>query len=145
MRNLMIFSAVLFLFSCKLDKEALNTEKAMRDEIYAIHDDAMPKMGELNRLKRQLKKVRPNYASDSVIDRQILDVVLMLENADEGMMTWMAAFKEPAKLRKAKSHEEIMAYLNSEKEKISQVRTDMFDSIETAKALLATLETSEQQ
>ncbi len=141
----MIFSAVLFLFSCKLDKEALNTEKAMRDEIYAIHDDAMPKMGELNRLKRQLKKVRPNYASDSVIDRQILDVVLMLENADEGMMTWMAAFKEPAKLRKAKSHEEIMAYLNSEKEKISQVRTDMFDSIETAKALLATLETSEQQ
>ena len=145
MRNLLMISIVLFLFSCQSGNEERNAEKQIRDEIYAIHDDVMPKTSEIHRLKRQLKKFPDQNVADPVVKKQILETVVILEKADEGMMSWMNSFKEPAKLRKAKTHEEIMVYLDEEKAKISQVRSDMLNSIETAKALLATLKPEDKK
>ena len=143
MRKLIISTlsllSILFLVACQADSAERKAEKIMRDEIYAIHDDVMPKNSEINRLKRQLKKFPEDKIPDPVVQQQIRETILQLEQADDGMMSWMNNFKEPAKLRSAKTHEEIMVYLENEKKTIAQVRTDMLESIVAAKALLASL------
>ncbi len=140
MKNLLMIASLLFVFGCQINRSEINEEKILRDEIYAIHDEAMPKTAEIHRLKRQLKKIPDQNIPSEIEKKQILETIVLLEKADDSMMSWMSSFKEPAKLRKAKSHAEIMVYLNEEKNKISQVRTDMYESIEKARALLATLQ-----
>jgi succinate dehydrogenase flavin-adding protein (antitoxin of CptAB toxin-antitoxin module) len=133
------FYALVLLASCQSNDADRMAEKALRDEIYAIHDEVMPKTSEINRLKRQLQKWPDEKLTDPAIKNQVQENMALLDKADEGMMSWMNNFKEPAKLRNSKSHEEIMVYLEAEKVTISQVKSDMLGSIESAKALLATL------
>jgi len=57
-----------------------------------------------------------------------------LNDADEAMMTWMAAFKVP----EDKTQEE--AYLLLEKEKIKQVSVLMYASMESAKKMIDSLQ-----
>jgi HSP90 family molecular chaperone len=140
----------LLFFACgnnngNTGDSALNKEEDKRkDEIFVIHDEVMPKMGEIHRLGRDLKKqVMSNPQLDQAMKDQVAQVVLQLEKADDGMMSWMAEFQQPSKLRDSKSHEEIMQYLDAEMKKVQQVKTDINSSIEAGKKLLSSLNNRE--
>lgn len=130
--------AFALLFSaCNSQQQA---EELLEEEVYAIHDEVMPKMSEIQRLARQLRGIQNDSLSIDPARRiQISEVVFQLEKADEGMMAWMNAFKQPGTLRSSKSHEEIMAYLAGEKIRMEKVKSDMLTSIDAAKALLQSL------
>ena len=59
------------------------------------------------------------------------------------MMGWMNNFTAPEKMRDTKSHEEIMAYLQSQKVEITKVRDTMNGSIAAVSYTHLTLPTSD--
>ncbi len=147
------FIAFLFFFSfgCannpgqhSAQKEAVNpqlaAEDSLRDVVFEIHDAVMPKMAEINRLQRELRKWKEAHpGADPQLSEQLLKTLDWLTKADEGMMNWMAEFKQPTSLRDTLSHEAIMNYLAAEQEKVQAVYDDINGSIEAAKGLLQNL------
>ena len=102
-----------------------------------VHDEVMPKMGEINNLRKKLIKLsKSGQVGDTIQLSTIQEAIEYLEKADDGMMDWMGEFKSPSKLRGKKSHEEIMTYLKSEKVKVEKVKYDMLTSISTATEIL---------
>lgn len=145
MKNLLSFCSIALLTfllnACGSDDPNHLLQNELRDEIMVVHDEVMPKMGDIHKLKKNLKKI----AGDEQMQAgdPIFDMLAQLENADEGMMSWMAEFKQPSKLRGSKTHEEIMAYLAEEKLKIEKVRDEMLSSIAEGTELLESFSKAE--
>ncbi|MCU0348517.1 MAG: hypothetical protein MUC59_16380 [Saprospiraceae bacterium] len=127
--------ACLFLMTIALGCSNANAEKenALRDEVFVIHDEVMPRMSEIVTMKGKLK----DFQMDSTLSIEANALTVRLEKAEEGMMDWMNKFTQVEKLRESKNHEEIMAYLEAEKQRISKVSDDMNSSIEAAERFLA--------
>ncbi|MCG8475184.1 MAG: hypothetical protein MI784_06895 [Cytophagales bacterium] len=109
-------------------------EQALFQEVMAIHDSIMPEMGTIMKYKRQLKKENDSLSALSGTKSQttILNKkIRLLDSADKAMMHWMHAFDSKKTVNHP--HEEIMKYLNGEKEKIQQVKKLMEESIRKAK------------
>lgn len=121
-----------FLFSCGGEQKAKVVDPAQKlyDEVIAIHDDVMPKMSDIHRLKKEL---RTKMKNDSLAPDHtaILDALKDLDMADDGMMDWMAELKVP-EAEPAKT-----TYLNEQMVAIKKVRDDMLSSIENAKKELS--------
>ena len=114
----------------------------MYKEVFAVHDEVMPKISEVNRLSRELKKwsAGEKLPLDSTMKARVSQVILQLEKADEGMGQWMSEIQDPGDLRPSKSHAEIMQYFEDEKTRVGKVKTDILDGIQTGIGLLDSLE-----
>jgi hypothetical protein len=104
----------------------------------AIHDDVMPKMGELSTLAGQLKQI---IATDSTLTEtertKIESAITRMALAEEGMMDWMATFRQPEMLRGKMENEAILQYLEAEKQKINDVSVQIRSGIEDGKQLIS--------
>ncbi|RDB03816.1 hypothetical protein [Runella aurantiaca] len=141
MKNIIIaFGIVLFASACSEEKGSVEqTEK----EVFVIHDEVMPKMGQLMELKTGLSKeisaidslvkINPN---DSLQKRkeEALALSVALNEADQGMMNWMHDYNGDS--LKALSGEEAIKAMNAEKTKISAVRDKMLESMAKAEQFL---------
>lgn len=107
----------------KLDKPE---HHPMYQEVIDIHDKVMPEMSRIHSLKRKLKALD---VAESERD-SVLYLVQLLDDADEGMMSWMATFDEPqdTSLR--------LNYLKEEKQKIQKVSDDMYHAMEVSDSYL---------
>ncbi len=122
------------LFSCGgSSNPAFEQEDALRNEVFAIHDEVMPKMADIVRLKGNLV----DFKTDATNEAEVKTALVQLENAEDAMMSWMNNFKAPEKMRDSKSHDEIMGYLQSQKVEITKVRDTMNGSIATAERILS--------
>jgi hypothetical protein len=122
------------LFSCGgSSNPAFEQEDALRNEVFAIHDEVMPKMSDIVRLKGNLVE----FKTDAANEAEVKGALIQLEKAEDAMMSWMNNFKAPEKMRDLKSHDEIMGYLQSQKEEIAKVRDSMNGSISTAERILS--------
>ncbi len=118
--------ASLFVISCK--HQHGESTSPLYKEVMAIHDAVMPEMATIHKLKKELKTIK-TPASNDVILHQIKN----LDDADEAMMSWMAAFKIP----EDKTNE--TTYLESEKVKIQQVSDRMFAAMKAAASTIDSL------
>ncbi|MCF8243977.1 MAG: hypothetical protein K9J37_01100 [Saprospiraceae bacterium] len=125
--------AVILLSSCGGPNPEFEQEESLRNEVFVIHDEVMPKMSDIVRLKGGLMEMK----TDTTIDAEVKATMSQLEKAEDAMMGWMNNFTGPEKLRESKSHEEIMAYLQNEKLEITKVRDAMNNSIGTAERILS--------
>ncbi|MDX1683955.1 MAG: hypothetical protein R3275_01900 [Saprospiraceae bacterium] len=122
MRFHLITALVLITLSCQ--------EKGnhpLFDEVMAIHDEVMPKVSDMSKLSRELKKEKQNLQDSSMIaryDQRIRE----LNEAEEAMFDWMRDFDA-----KRKTDE---AYLKKEKKNIKEVSELMLSSISNAQKLL---------
>lgn len=136
-----IVCSIWLLASCGGGNKAAEQKKQQDDlakEVIAIHDEVMPKMGELISLR---KKVR--QTSDSLTVKagegfeqkaaEAAEIITALEAADQGMMDWMHEYNGGQGLYE---HDAIMEYLQAEKEKITKVKQDMNGSMDRAKQFL---------
>ena len=139
-----VFTFVIFAFilaACGANKaeEQKKQQETLAKEVMDIHDEVMPKMGELVSLKKQVKQLVNNWTADSLNtsnDVKITEagtLIEKLEAADKGMMDWMHEYNGGQGLYE---HDLIMEYLNAEKVKITQVKTDMNASMDEAKQFL---------
>lgn len=142
-QNLLFLLSLLFLATaCGNNVEQLKAEEdKLASEVMEVHDEVMPKMAEINRLSRELDKyyeANKETISDE-LDGQIELVQRELEKADDGMMGWMANYRQPEALREEKTHDEIMTYLQEQKALISEVAGQINSSIEEAQKLKESL------
>ena len=126
--------------ACKGETSKSNTEAKVVDPytmegVMAVHDEVMPKMGQMAKLSSALKPLAD--ASPAGPEAKAIED---LKVAHEAMMTWMKEIGDTF------THEEIMkgAALNDEKkealrieaDKIAEVKRLMLESIANAEALL---------
>lgn len=134
------FALLLFAFACSKQTEHNHSETAvdsdnpnqvLYDQVMDIHDEVMPRMDDIERLKRELKEEITN-TPDMVSERkaQLEQVISNLDSAGTAMMDWMHKFNP---LPDSADQEEAREYLENEMEKIKKVRDQMNESIEKAK------------
>jgi hypothetical protein len=124
--------------------EPMNPKEARQDSLFremmAIHDDVMPEMDNIMKLKRALNDKMDslqNAQGEAAISTDSLkQVVQSLEAADDAMMNWMRSNDFEFE---GMSHEEIMQELRTEQQNITVVRDMMLNSIEQARKTLAEL------
>jgi len=127
MRKFMILAfvtLVTFATSCKAEKES----KQMK-EVMAVHDEVMPKMGQLG---------MENDSTD--IGKQYKEARIDLQEANEAMMSWMQGFGDrftPDEILNGKElPEQKQKWLDEEEEKVKAMREQINSSIEKAQGLL---------
>lgn len=130
-----LFLPLLLLAACVSPKQK---EENLAKEVMAIHDEVMPRMGEISsyrrELKQKLKAQEFQFSAETRIEREKMErLVMKLDSADKGMMDWMHNYNGGKDLY---SHREIMDYLDAEKKKISEVKTYMESTLDETKKYL---------
>ena len=131
----LLFISCLFIFiSCKKEKKEKATTQM--EQVMVIHNEVMPKMGQLGKLVGQLKPMADSLGTDSPEAKAMRD----LQEANQAMMDWMQNFGDKFE------HEEIMEgkelseekkqWLNEEEVKVKEVKEKINSSIANAEALL---------
>ena len=120
----LLIALLIFGNSCKeYDQE----QQQLWDKVMVVHDEVMPKMGELHQLKKQLKKQEQNPTQQEAIQ--------VIEAAQDAMMDWMRNYKSMSVLSKL-GHAEAIAYLQKEQERVAKVKKMMLESIDKGNALI---------
>jgi hypothetical protein len=121
-----------FGISCNDDKKA--DESKLNKEIMAVHEEIMPKMGEINRLKRQLGRYKDLVSDDNAeMKDSLINSILMLSKMEDGMSDWMDHYKYP---NPEVSHDEMIKYLTGQRDSVKQLSNDIFMSIAVANGFL---------
>ncbi|WP_332913450.1 hypothetical protein [Algoriphagus boritolerans] len=113
----------------------MNAEK--RAEVIAVHDEVMPKMGQLKSFeKRALQRADELTAMDpidSVKVQEMKNLALELDQAYEAMFTWMRQYDSEDGER---TPEEVKAYLDEQMVSVSEVNRLMKATLTKADSLL---------
>lgn len=129
-----LIAVVLMGTAC--EPSAQNQAKTLHEEVMALHDSSMAKMGDLYTHRKELLRLQDSLpAADSARQRGVRYGVSKLLEADEHMMQWMRAYRIPD-LQKPK---EALLYLQDEREKIQKVRQEIEQSLKVADSLAAQL------
>jgi hypothetical protein len=127
-----ITAGFMLLMGCNTEPN-LEVQK-MYDEVMAVHDKVMPKMGELNRLKRQLNAFKNTVPDENAnLKDSLINSILILSKSEDMMDTWMTNFDYP---KKDASDKENLTYLSAQKDSISKVSDDIFMSLAIANGFL---------
>ncbi len=122
------------------------TVKETENEVFAIHDEVMPKIDDIMKLRKQLKnriasldslKASGSAATTLRTDEEKEQASRLHRNldvADSLMMDWMSRYNGDtlAKL----SSDEALRYLNGQKDQITDVKSKVNTSIEQARQFL---------
>ncbi len=132
----LIFSLLLFIQSCGPSQADLNRER--RAEVMALHDEVMPKLGQLKTLeKKAIQKASELAAEDSLNTEQIKkyeSLATELDQAYEGMFVWMRQYELD---EEGKSPEEIKVYLDEQMILVGDVNTSIKSVLAKADSLFA--------
>lgn len=126
------FTSIIFI-SVLLGQCAGGTKNAeiesLHDQVMEIHDEVMPKMRDINQMKKKVRKL-----SSTVDETVIMGHINLLDEADEKMMSWMAQYRKPS----TKDVEEAKNYLSEQMILIKDVKETMLKAIADAQNLVDT-------
>ena len=138
---LMFVGFSLSLSACADNREKSEEEKSdhlldLQDDVMAIHDEVMPLNNDLRVKANELMAYTEKKGEelDEAKQREVRTLVERLENAREGMMTWMNDWSETD--RDGMEYEDAVKYFEREKERITEVAEKMRSSREDAKKFL---------
>lgn len=125
---------LVILGACQTTPKEEVDLKALKNEVFDIHDEVMPEMGNLRRVRRDLM-----LQADSIKDLDSARAAFLIEASDnldaanESMMNWMRNFDPNFE----GTDEEVLTYLTEKREGIIQVRDDMLESLEAGQKILS--------
>jgi len=133
-----------FLISCG---SGIDTQ-ILRDEVLDIHDEVMPKMGQVMSLRKKVRAksqeilLTENFDQIKVSDLD--SIAEALELANKEMMSWMNDWTKnsssyldvEAKPKEGVKFEEVVKFLEEEKKRVLKIKTDLNEAISAAKAIL---------
>jgi hypothetical protein len=135
MRVLILALLFIGLQSCKETKKVEEGPTQM-EEVMAIHDEVMPKMGTLSKLVADLKAKVDTTAAGKEYEVAMKD----LQEASKSMMDWMKGFGDRFDSDEILEGKELspekQEWLNEEEEKVIALKEQINTSIEKAEALL---------
>lgn len=132
----------VFLISMIMFAACGEKKKSAKDQLYdkvmAVHDEVMPKMGDMSKYKKQLKaKIEELTEAGADVNAEKIDelnkAVEGLENSHEEMMNWMREFDGDFE---GMVEKEIMDYLNDQIRKIESVAKTTNTALKSAEQLL---------
>jgi len=110
----------VFAVSCGDKKKEAKDE--LYDKVMAVHDEIMPKMGDIMKFKKQLQeKIDALSKADQVDSTKISELeqaIADLDHSHEEMMGWMRQFDNDFE---GMVNEDIMTYLTKQMDKIKKV------------------------
>ncbi|WKZ58979.1 MAG: hypothetical protein QY309_14025 [Cyclobacteriaceae bacterium] len=111
---------------CGQKKAEEDPNKVLYNEVMDIHDEVMPSMDELYRLKKDLEEKIKN-SPDLVEDKkqQMEQTVLLLDSASKSMMSWMREFS-PEEYEKEAQRD----YLEKELKRVQTVKDVMLKALD---------------
>ena len=132
-----LFSSFLILLFSMLVLACANplieANKEMRAQIIGVHDEVMPKIGQLMSLeKKALAQADSLFAQDSTATTDIeamRSLAGQLNQAHEGMFVWMRQYSLD---EEGKTPEELKTYLDEQLVKVNQVNADIKAALEQA-------------
>lgn len=138
-----LLTVATFLLACKSDEDAV---KKAENEVFAIHDEVMPKIDDVMKLRKRLNQRIARLDSASVgssaagtlrTDEEKEQARLLsrnLTNADSLMMGWMSHYNGDT-LTKL-SPDDALRYLSDQKDQITDVQTKLNTSVDQARQFL---------
>ncbi len=140
--RILFFLLTAFTFSAC--NQGADQVAELEKEVLDIHDQVMPRMGEIMALKKgltqkiaQLDSLQQEGASSTTLAQerqQALDLTTRLSRADSLMMGWMYDYKGDSV--KALPAGEALEYFRLEKDKIAHVQEVTTSSIQEAREFL---------
>jgi transposase-like protein len=131
----LIFSLILFFQACGPSQEELNAKQ--REAVIAVHDEVMPKMGQLKSFeKKALQKAEEFAAMDSTDTAKVEEMkalALEMDQAYEAMFVWMRQYDTEDGER---TPEEVKVYLDEQMESVTEVNRLMKAALTKADSLL---------
>ncbi len=124
------FFIIFGIVSCKPSVSPENEK--LYAEVMRVHDEVMPEMGTIHKLRKKLKAEIKNGNIDSDLKDKYWGIIEELDQADDGMMLWMKGFKLP----EGENFEIQKKYLLKEQDKIKEVDRSMRNAIEKAKKMI---------
>ncbi len=107
--------------------------KEIKNQAIEVHDEVMPLMGDLRRVRKELMLMADSTVSiDSLKAETLTAAVTNIANANESMMQWMREFEPEFE----GTDEEVIKYFKDQKVAIEKVKEDMLSSLEKGKELL---------
>lgn len=134
-RFCLIFSLILIFQACEPNQKELNDLR--RSEVIAVHDEVMPKMGQLKSLEKKALLRAEEYATmdsvDSVKVQEMKVLAVELDQAYEAMFVWMRQYETEDGER---SPLEVKTYLEAQMVSVSEVNQLMKTVLTKADSLL---------
>ncbi|KYG77642.1 hypothetical protein AWW68_02390 [Roseivirga spongicola] len=129
--SLLLFVLTLFV-SCGSGFDA----EAEKNKIFDIHDEVMPKMGELMSLKRKVIEKASEVNAENASELQ--NIAQELDEASEGMMSWMRDWSKNSQqyMEMKNGTEAQKEYLAAEMERVIDVKEAINTSMAKAKEAL---------
>ena len=131
------FVFTLFIFFQSCGNKQVEKNKVQREQIIAVHDEVMPKMGQLKSMeKAALQKVEELQSSDVPNLEKIeslKNLASQLNLAYEGMFVWMRQYNTEDG---EQTPEEVKAYLEEQLLLVSKVNEDIKVVLDQAEQLL---------
>lgn len=103
------------------------TEKPLYDQVMDIHDEVMPKMNDLYKLKKHLKDSIANTPDMPGEQKEKFEqTILLLDSAGNSMMVWMREFNPPDQ----KDKEAFQKYMEAELVKVTEMREHVMRTLD---------------
>lgn len=145
MKQLLIASSFLIILSCGktsdhndhdqgTSENSDNPNQALYDQVMDIHDEVMPKMEDMYKLKKDLQdKIANSPAMVEEQKKELEGMIANLDSASNAMMDWMHNFNP---LPDSVDQEAAREYLENEMERIKKVRDQTNETLEKAKTIV---------
>ena len=122
--------------SCKNENKESATEKSQMQEVLAVHDEIMPKMGTVGNLINQIEvKIKETDSTEALVTAS-----KDLKDSHKAMMDWMKGFGEHFDSDEILNGKELtsdkLKALDEQEAKIKALRDKMNSSIANAQNLL---------
>lgn len=131
----LVFTLFIFIQAC--GNKQVEENKTQREQVIAVHDEVMPKMGQLKSMeKAALQKAEELQNSDTPDQKKIdalKNLAAQLNQAYEGMFVWMRQYNTEDG---EKTPEEVKAYLEEQLVLVSKVNEDIKAALAEAELLL---------
>ena len=122
-------ASLTHLCACRNEQE--DAVNQLNSEVMKLHNETMPKMGDLHELKKALKLKRDAISEDSIqLKEALLAAQLSLSEADDHMMQWMHNYTEGKNT--AKTFEDKIKFFKAQKDSILIVNNQIYMSIAVA-------------
>lgn len=141
--SLIVIVAAVCFYSCGRKSEdhsqhnqhegsaTADPNKPLSDSVMDVHNQVMPKMGEIIRLTESLRDKVAKTPDMSAAKKQEIEAAIdSLDAASEGMMDWMHKFKP-----EAQADDQVRQYLKNELVRVAIVKQRMLSAIEKGNSL----------
>ncbi|MBS4070392.1 hypothetical protein ACFPIK_10645 [Algoriphagus aquatilis] len=131
----LIFTLLIFVQAC--GNKQVEENKTQREQVIAVHDEVMPKMGQLKSLEKaalqKAEELQNSETPDQAKIDELKNLASQLNLAYEGMFVWMRQYNTEDG---EKTPEEVKVYLDEQLVLVSKVNEDIKAALAKAEVLL---------